>query len=437
MVRFALHLQFICLVLFLSACRQDEDVIPPQVVLTQPTGTIPTYDFGEALGLSFTANDEGGIERWSVRLTDQQGVRRFSTPYQSVAEGTLTLNMNYTIDLGDVHWPTGDYTLGIFVVDQAGNEGAAFKTIRYNEAPLRRERIVVIRTIGNNSFALDSLAGDGTLYPAQAINGDFNTVLAGSYHGEVVIGGALSPELSFFDRNDLSIQGSYTSQNPLNGVFVRNIVYHAESRNYFVSFFDGFIREFGAQGQLKSSFAVPDGFRPEALAVQGNYVVAALRQIGGNGYLIASFHRNSGILAASNAFPPTIAAFLPYNDQLLVLANVNGSSQAYLLDLASMNYNAVPWLISDTPVAAAWPLDNGFSAVAHADGVWMYRFGTGTFVPGSENGVQASQIDYDPVAQHIFAVSNNTLHRISRTSGQLISSLPINGLARVAIVMNK
>jgi hypothetical protein len=94
-------------------------------------------------------------------------------------------------------------------------------------------------------------------------------------------------------------------------------------------------------------------------------------------------------------------------------------------------------LISDTPVASALPLDNGFSAVAHADGVWLHRFGTGVFQPGSANGVSATQLDYDPVAQHIFAVSGNTLYRISRSSGQVVGTLDVSGLADVAIVMNK
>ncbi len=421
---------------FFSACRQD-DRIPPQVILLQPTGTIPTYDFGGSIGLSFTASDEGNIERWAVRLTDEQGVRRYSTPYQSIASGTASFEMNHTIDLSDVHWPSGDYTLAVFAVDEAGNEGAAFKTVRYNEAPLRRERTVIVREISSNSFALDTLDANGVLHTAQTLMGDVNAVLGNSYFGEIIVGGNVSPELWFFDRSDLSLQGGFSGQNPLNGAFVRDIVYHDESRRYFASFFDGFIREFGERGQLKSSFAVPSGFRPENLTVQGNYVVAALRQIGGNGYLIASFHRNSGILAASNAFPATIAAFLPYNDQLIALANAGGSSSAYLLNLASMTYNAVPWLISDTPVASALPLDNGFSAVAHADGVWLHRFGTGVFQPGSANGVSATQLDYDPVAQHIFAVSGNTLYRISRSSGQVVGTLDVSGLADVAIVMNK
>ena len=423
-------------VFLFSACRQD-DGIPPQVVLLQPTGTIPTYAFGGSIGLTFTASDEGGIERWAVRLTDEQGVRRYSTPYQSIASGTQSFEMNHTIDLSDVHWPSGDYTLAVFAVDEAGNEGAAFKTVRYNEAPLRRERTVVIRTISPTSFALDTLDENGVLHPAQVISGDVNAVLGNSYHGELLLGGNLSPELWFCTRSDLSVQGGYTGQNPLNGTFVRDIAYHEATRRYFVSFFDGFIREFGAGGQLKSSFAVPAGFRPETLAVNGNFVVAALRQIGGNGYLVASFHRTSGILAASNAFSGTIAAFVPYNDQLIALANGNGTSTAYLLNLATATYNTVPWLISDTPVAGAVVLDNGFTAVAHADGVWMHRFGTGIFVAGSANGVAATSLSYDPVAQHIFAVSGNTLFRISASSGQVIGSLPVNGLSDVAILMNK
>ncbi len=423
---------------YFSACRPDEDDLPPKVVITQPTGTLPTYSFEGALGLTFTASDEGGISRWTVRLNDGDGVRRFSTDYFSVAEGTPEITRNFTIDLDHVHWPSGDYSLAVFAVDQAGNEGVAFKEIRYFEAPLKREKLVVLRSTGGNTLAVDTLTSSNTLASAGVINSDYSSSFAGSYHGELLVGGGNASSLRFFERESLQETSSFSQPNPLGGDFFRDIVFSKETRSYFVSCFDGLIREFGKNGLLKSSFEVAAGFRPEHIAVSGNKVICTLRSIGGNNYLLASYFRNSGTLAASAPLPAEVAAILNFEDNLIVLGNKSdGTSAAYLVNMITFGVNEVPWLISSTPVRAAIPVSNGFYAVAHDDGVWGHRFGTGQFFSGTGNGVSATHLSYDEAANHIFAVDGNSLHRISGNNFSLMSTVAAPGAVAVEALMNK
>lgn len=422
---------------FFSACRRDKDRIPPSVVITQPGGTLPAYNYDEAIGITFTATDEGGISRWAIRLTDEQGLRRFSTDYFGVAGAPANMQRQFTITLDDIHWPSGDYTLGVFVVDEAGNEGAAFRKVRYNEAPLKRERVYVIRDTGGGT-AVDSLTSSGDLVQATIFGSDFSTSFAGSFHGELLIGGATSGTLRFLERTSLIETGLHSQPNPLGGNFFRAIAYAPSTHTYYASCFDGLIREFGRNGLLKSSFEVPANFRPEHIAVVGNKVVCTLRSIGGNNYLLASFFRNSGALAASQAITHEVASLLPFEDNLLMISNTSdATSKLFLVNQSNFAINEIQWLISSTPVRTAIALDNGYYAVAHTNGVWGYRFGTGQFFSGDNNGVDVTSLSYDRVNNQIFATGSGLLHRIAASNGNLIDSRPAPNVRAVEVMFNK
>lgn len=430
-------LLFVFVLVALTACRRDKDRIPPTVVITQPSGTLPTFDYDESLGITFTATDEGGISRWAVRLTDEQGRRRFSTDYFGESGAPMNLQKQFTITLDDLHWPSGEYTLAVFVVDEAGNEGAGFRTVRYNEAPLQRERVYVIRDVGDG-LAIDSLTTSGSLAQAAILNDNFSTSFAGSFHGELLLGGASSGNLRFLERTSLIQTGVHNQPNPLGGDFFRDIAYASSTNTYYVSCFDGIIREFGKNGALKSSFQVPANFRPEHIVVVDNQVICTLRSIGGNNYLLASFFRNSGAIAGMQAITHDVAALLPFEDNCLMISNTSqGTSKLFLVNLSNFAINEIQWLVSSAPVRTAIPLDNGYYAVAHTDGVWGYRFGSNQFFSGGNNGIEATSLSFDRLNNEVFASGNGVLYRISATNGNLITSIPAPNVRAVEVMFNK
>lgn len=425
-------------VLFFSACRRDKDDVPPAVSITSPTGTLPTFGYAGFMYVSFTASDASGIDRWAIRLIDEQGNRRFSTDYFGVADGPGSITQNFTIFFEDIHWPSGEYTLSVFVVDVHGNEGAAFKQVRYNEAPLKRERVVVIRTPTSQTVAIDTLTASGTLAEASVFSGDHRSSAASSFHGELLQGGSSNGVLRFLDRSTMLETGSYSVPNPLGGDFFRDIALDPNRNTYFVSGFDGLVREFGKGGQIKSSFEAAPGFRPEHLVTTPNRIVATLRAIGGNGYLLASFFKNSGALEASVPIGIEVVKLLRYNGNVVVIGNKPDNTPALLLiNMANFGVSELPWLISNQRVTTAVEIGNGFYAVAHHDGVWGYRLGTGQFFSGGGNGVNASSLAYDPVSNQLFATDNTNLYVLSGNNGALLNTVGSSGIRSVEVLMNK
>lgn len=431
------RIAFFCLgLLYLSACRQDADRIPPQVLITQPTGTIPSYSFGETLGLTFTASDDSRMISFAIRLTDEQGNIRFSSDYLPLEEGPGSASRSYSIPLDNRYWPSGDYSLGVFVVDEADNEGAAFKTVRFFEAPLKRERTLVIREEAGTVF-VDSLF-QNALIGAGSLAMDFGSSIGSSRHQQVVIGGSEAGLLQWLNLPGMEVEAAWSQQNPLSGDFVRSFAFAADGLTYYAACFDGFIREFKFNGQLLSTLAVPEGFRPELLLVDGNKVLSTLRSIGGNNYLLASFFRNSGSLAASTPLPIEVKAMLPFEGDVLFLGNDNDNlPRIYRANSSDLGYNEMPWLLSTAPLRDAVLLSSGYTAVAHEDGIWLHRFGQGFFFSGTANGVNARQLAYDPVSNRIYAAGMNELHQVSGSNGNLLVSTPASGIRAVHLILNK
>lgn len=389
--------------------------------------------------MNFTATDNEGVARWQVRLTDESGTRRFSTDYFSVAGTPATTDHQITVVCNDVHWPSGDYTLSIFAADAAGNEGAAFKTIRYFEAPLEREGIAVLKTVSGASSVIDTLSAAGTFSTAATLPGSFSGVLAGSFHGEWLTWSASSANLLFLGPEAFATIGSAGFQNPLNAPFFHDVVFASGSRSYFVSCFDGLIREFGKGGQLRTTITTGVNFIPKDLWADDGFVYATLQAVNSSDInVFARYFRSSGAVNTTTAVTGTHFSIVPYNGTVLLIGTkLTGEGVVYLANPSTLNLSELPWLAGDAAIRYAIELDNGDYAVASASGVAMYRFGTGQFIPASANGVNAHHLAYDPVGNAIYATSESVIYRINRSNGAVTASYATSNAVATAVLLNK
>lgn len=421
------------------ACKGDEDGSPPRIVITSPSGNAPTYSYNDAFAVRFTATDNEGVERWQVRLSDESGTRRFSTDYFTVAGTPASTEQQITVVCDDVHWPSGDYTLAVFAADAAGNEGAAFQTIRYFEAPLERKGIAVLRAISGAPSVIDTLSAAGSFSTAASLPGSFSGLLAGSFHGEWLAWSAGSANLLFLDPEAFAAAGSASFQNPLDAQFFHDVVFESRSRSYFVSCFDGLIREFGKGGALRSTIATGPNLIPKDLWADDTYIYASLQAVNSSDIgLFARYFRNSGAVNTTTAVAGTHFSIVPYDGTVLLIGTKpTGEGVVYLANPSTLSLSELPWLAGDAAIRHAIELDNGDYALASAAGVAMYRFGTGQFIPASANGVNAMHLAYDPVGNAIYATTENTVFRINRSNGAVTASYPTSNAVATAVLLNK
>ena len=436
---FSLRVLLFFSTLLLMACRSDRDDVPPRIVINAPSGNLPTYSHGDAFAVNFTATDNEGVERWQLRLTDEAGVRRFSTDYFTVVNSPGSTEQQFTVVCDDVHWPSGDYTLAIFAADAEGNEGAAFKTIRYFEAPLEREAIAVLRNGPGLANFIDTLGSDGVFSTAYNLQNGFSGILAGSYHGEWLTWSGETAALLFLSSGDFELTGISNFSNPLNAEFFHEVIFEPGTRTYFASCFDGLIREYGESGQLRSTINVGANLIPRDLWADGDYVYATLQPINASGTtLFARYFRGSGAVNTTTAISGSNFSILPYDGTVLLIGTKpSGEGVVLLANASTLNTTEMAWLAGDAAIRDAILLDNGDYALATSAGVAVYRFGTGQFVPASANGVNALHLAYDPVGNAIYATTSGTVYRINRSNGAITASYPTTDAVATAVLLNK
>lgn len=432
---------FVCtLVLFLSACRQDADDLPPSVTITAPSSNLPDYAFGEDLYAAFSCTDGVELSQWTYRLTDESGTLRASNGYQTIGGEALSFEANFVQPLEDVQWPSGDYTLAVFVRDAAGNEGAAFKTIRYYEAPLERTAVFLLREVTGQIVidSLDTTTNDFT--EAYSTSGNISCATTGNIEQEVVIGGRTQAQLWFSPHPDLGQFTSYLGQNPLQDVFVRDLYRDTSNLRYVAALADGNIREFEQGGSLVNTIAVNELFLPEQVAVTNEHCVSSLRSVGQNNRNLAIYFRNTGTLINSYTLQGDVVAIEGFtSDRLIAFINKDdGTVDALRYDPATQTLVGTGWLVSNSPLRTALHLGDGRYAVAHDEGVAFHNFVQGTFQPAAINSIAANDLAYDPVSGSVFAIDANSVVQLNPNSGMLMQQWMVGqGPKAIEVLLNK
>jgi hypothetical protein len=236
-----------------------------------------------------------------------------------------------------------------------------------------------------------------------------------------------------------AVTGSAGFPNPLNAPFFHDVVYESGSKSYFVSCFDGLIREYGNGGQLRSTVSTGANFIPKDLWADDDYVYATLQPVNSSSIsLFARYFRGSGAVNLTTAIAGSQFSIVPYDGTVLLIGTTpSGEGVVYLANPSTLNLSELPWLAGDAAIRHAIQLDNGDYALATSTGVAVYRFGTGQFISSSANGVNAMHLAYDPVANVIYATTETTVYRINRANGAITASYPTTGAVATAVLLNK
>lgn len=420
------------------SCKPEKDDTPPKVSILIPSGNNSAVSYDDFFTVSFSASDENEIIQWDIRLTGPDNRIWYTSSNQFVASPSTDIEDAFTLFLNDVHAPSGTYSLGVFVADSEGNEGAAFRDIWYNEALLERERIVVISNPTSNETRIDSLF-EGSFFYASSFSGDVDVSFSGSYHQRLLLAGEESPTVRFVQGPELALASYFDDQNPLMDYYARDIEFDQTTKGYWCSFYNGIIREFRPTGSVRSSVILQTGEQPETIAVTEHRIIAEVAYQGTNDRSLSFFGKSAG--NSSNSLPLTtnLVQILPgYSGQFFGFGNEGGSPNLLYIDPLSESFFSTQELLSSMPIKDAIETTNGWYALAHSDGVYIQNFGSNGAVFGSNNGVNAIDLAFDQIGGSILALTESDLHFINPNTGMIITSVPVPVNAKkVELLYNK
>jgi hypothetical protein len=417
------------LILLALSCKKS-DTTPPDVNLEIPSSSLITYNYGESIFIRFSASDETELSKYVVQLVDIN--RRIVAGSGFIDIDGKEKTVTTSLDLVDRHLPSNDYSLEILVEDRDGNRGVAFTTVRYYELPLAREALFVVRQ-SSNTIVIDSLSAIGWSMAA-TLDVDAAVAFGGSYHQHLVVGGNIVPACFFYQVPEFLGIGGFSGQNPLGGQFVSDIVFDVDRKSYFVSFFDGWIREFSGSGGIKNAFQVTPGFEPHKLFVAEGELICELVSPNGQSRVLSKYNISSGTLIEASAILFDVVSFIQTSNNLYAIGN-SGLESIVATVFDNMTSQIQDLLVESTPIRDVTELSNGWIALAHANGVVLQKIGDAAFFPGSTNGFSAIDLDYDRSTNTCFALSaSNELVRISPT-GNIVSTIETGPDAKQVIVL--
>jgi hypothetical protein len=418
--------------LLVLSCKKP-DTTPPDVNLEIPSSSLTAYNYGESIFIRFSASDETELSKYVVQLVDIN--RRILAGSGFIDLEGKEKTVTTSLDLVDRHLPSDDYSLEILVEDRNGNRGIAFTTVRYYELPLAREALFVVRQ-SSNTTVIDSLSTTGWMMAA-ALDVDAAVAFGGSYHQHLVVGGNSVPACFFYQVPELLGIGGFSGQNPLGGQFVSDIVFDFNRKSYFVSFFDGWIREFSGSGGIKNAFQVTPGFEPQKLHVSNGELICELVSPNGQSRVLSKYNISSGTLLDASAISFDVISFVETSNNLYAIGN-SGSESKVAAVFENMTSQIQDLLVESTQIRDVAELSNGWVALAHSNGVVLQKLGEAVFFPGSTNSFSAIDLDFDTTTNTCFALSaSNQLVSISPT-GNIVNTIETGPDAqRVVVLLNK
>lgn len=421
------------LILLLVLSCKKSDTLPPDVDLEIPSTPLSTYNYGESIFIRFSANDETQLSKYAVQLVDANRKIVAGTGFVDIDGKEKTISTS--LELLDRHLPSDDYSLEIIVEDQDGNRGLAFTTVRYYELPLQREALFVIRHTSSTAL-IDSLSVTGWALAA-ALDVDASVTFGGSYHQHLVVGGNASPVCYFLRVPEFLGTGGFTGLNPLGGQYIADIVFDKDRKSYFVSFFDGWIREFSGSGGLKNAFQVSQGFLPHQLFTENGELICELSDLSGQNRLIAKYNIASGTLSDASSVDFNVVEFIKSSGTLYAFGNLANESKVVVVN-DDMTYQVQDILVESTEIRDVVMLSDNWIALAHSNGVVLQKIGESAFFPASTNGFSAIDLEYDVTTNTCFALNaNNQLTSIS-PSGNILNTIETGPNAtQVVVLLNK
>ena len=429
---------FLLISIMLFSCEKEKDESPPRIIINQPGTGFQTFSYGDNLIVDFRATDNVGISGWTIRMVGPDGKMWYTNGIQPVSGAPTNFNTNFGFPLDEIHAPSGTYSLGVFVQDTEGNEGASFRDVTYFEAPLERERIVVISTPSSNEIRIDSLS-NGAMAFAGTLPGDLSAIANGSYHRELILGGSETSSLRFLDSPELILSNSFDGQNPLGDVFVRDISFDQETKHYWASFFDGTIREFRSGGALRSSFNVPDNQQPEELLAVEDRILIESTTIGTQVRTLGFYGIAGGELLDAIGLDFDLVALLPYDSEYVIgFGNEGNSPQVMLINPLTAETIELDVFFNDSPINHVIALTNGRYGIAQEEGVYVRGFLPNTLSPSTPNGINARHLSEDRTTGTVYAVDGNTLYALDPNSVNTINQWDLpNNPVFVEVMHNK
>ena len=382
------------LILLLSSCKKDEDSTLPAIHITTPSGDFSSYSFGDLIPVIIEVTDNTELANLVLVIQGNSNNQILATYSRSLSGTEQIVSRSFPFD--DVHIGSDTYLIKATVEDKAGNTKSAFREIQIFEAPLELLTIGTVSQSGS-SVRVDTL-GNGVFNLASQFQGDFSACAMGSYFQELLIGEASNAAVQVIESENWQVSSSYSAGGSISNDHFRDIYFDQSTLRYYCSTFDGKIVIIKRDAVLSGIVDLPSGYEAQQVITSEGFIICSALQTGTNNHVLITFNQQTGIFQSSTNLGLAAIELVSFENGILVCS----SEEIEVFNPNSGDLTNFNWLASSEPITAVVEAFADYYAVAHADGIYFYKFGENLLV-FPNNQLVAKELHFNPINNLVYA----------------------------------
>lgn len=393
----------IFLILLLSSlllnCKKETD-LDPVISFISPSGQILLLA-GDSIQVEADVSDDRSLTSISLQLFYMNEVPASSAVVYQPQNNSFHISTLYHVN--NTLLESGHYLLTITASD-GKNKTRLAREIEIQALPVERLKVFAITASTSNVFILelDSLHGQ-TLF--KNLNGDYLSSSLSSRHQRLNILGKNSGLFTVLDSKNGSIVNEISGLCPIGNQCFEHL--HFQDELNFISYHDGQVKAYDADGLQQFEIEEDGYFRPNALYRLGNYLVAEILYLNPPVRKIGVFFYPSGVQALEAALDMNIISiFSKSDDEVFLFGHSNGLAVVEIFDLR-INRTSPLRTLGNMSIHSVYQFQSEEFYIATDQGLWNYKVNLGAFTQSTT--IPTQRVDYDPIMNEIFLVEGNTI----------------------------
>ncbi len=408
---FVFSFLFLFTLVFLNACKKQEDTSPPVIVINSPLqGQV--YHVFDTIPVNVNVSDDKRLDPVAVTVLNSSGTAVMSAAVIHVNGRVAQIVFGY--ELSDLHLSSGTYSLKVSASDGV-NVTNSFVHIQIQAAPYKRMGIYLISR-NTTSVIVSKLDTNYLISPVLVLNGDYSGSDISSYFQQLYVSGAYTGNFNAIDLKTRAIswiKPVVPGSNPwFCGAFVSGTLVYAP-------FFNGAIKAFDTSGNQRFNLLTQSNYHPGKIFPTGNNILNEQIYVTNSSSKLVLNNGLTGFGIQELPLNQKVVQFCQQDPDHVFIFGNNAGQGIILLYTISANGTWSPKPLPVGIILSAAQVDPDTYLIALSDGIiYKYQYSVSSLTPFI-SGIAASAIYYDGLKNEVLASCLKTLSVYDYASASL------------------
>jgi len=401
------------LILLLSSllwnCKKESN-FDPVISFIKPEGSILLLA-GDTFQVEAHISDDKSLTFISLQLLYMNGTPASSAVLYQPENNSFHINTLYIVN--NTALESGHYLITITASDGTNTSRKA-REIEIQALPVERLKLLAINATSStvSVFELDTLQGYSLL---THVNGDYRSSSVSSRYRRLNILGSRSGPFTVLNASNGNLIKEISGLCPIGNQCFEYL--HFQDELNFVSYYDGRLKAFDANGLQRFEIAQQGYFRPVSMFRLGDYLIAELLYLNPLNRKIGTFFYPSGVLTLeASVNMDVLSMFRRSPNELYIFGHSNGMAVVDIFNL-QLNRTTPLRIFGGMTINDVYQFQTNEFYLATDQGLWNYKVDIGSFTQSTVTPIQS--LKFDPVMNELFLIEGKNIKVLDAATSML------------------